>query len=87
MLDVVIGLLPVVLMALYVFRLYAVKQLAICVVSCLAAEALFTKMRGRSLPLKDCSAVVTGIILALVPARTGALVCGLYRILRGHWYR
>jgi len=65
MLDVVIGLLPVVLMALYVFRLYAVKQLAICVVSCLAAEALFTKMRGRSLPLKDCSALVTGVILAL----------------------
>lgn len=65
MLDVVIGLLPVVLMALYVFRLYAVKQLAICVISCLAAEALFTKMRGRSLPLKDCSALVTGIILAL----------------------
>jgi electron transport complex protein RnfD len=65
MLDVVIGLLPVVLMALYVFRLYAVKQLAICVVSCLAAEALFTKMRSRSLPLKDCSALVTGVILAL----------------------
>jgi H+/Na+-translocating ferredoxin:NAD+ oxidoreductase subunit D len=65
MLDVVIGLVPVVLMALYVFRLYAVKQLAICVVSCLVAEALFTKMRGRSIPLKDCSALVTGIILAL----------------------
>lgn len=65
MLDVVIGLLPVVAMALYVFRLYAVKQLAICVVSCLVAEALFTKMRGRALPLKDCSALVTGIILAL----------------------
>lgn len=65
MLDVVIGLVPVVLMALYVFRLYAVKQLAICIVSCLAAEALFTKMRGRALPLKDFSALVTGIILAL----------------------
>lgn len=65
MLDVVIGLLPVVLMALYVFRLYAVKQLAICVASCLVAEALFTRMRGRGLPLKDCSALVTGIILAL----------------------
>ena len=65
MLDVVIGLLPVVAIALYVFRLYAVKQLGICVVSCLAAEALFTKMRGQDLPLKDCSALVTGIILAL----------------------
>ena len=65
MLDVVIGLLPVVLMALYVFRLYAVKQLAICVLSCLAAEALFARMRGRAMPLKDLSALVTGIILAL----------------------
>ncbi len=65
MLDVVIGLAPVVLMALYMFRLYAVKQLAICVISCLAAEALFARMRGRAVPLKDCSALVTGIILAL----------------------
>ena len=65
MLDVVIGLVPVILMALYVFRLYAVKQLVICVVSCLAAEAIFTRMRGRALPLKDCSALVTGLILAL----------------------
>jgi len=65
MLDVVIGLLPLILTALYVFRLYAVKQLAICVLSCLAAEALFTRMRGRALPLMDCSALVTGIILAL----------------------
>ena len=65
MLDVVIGLIPVALMALSVFRLYAVKQLAICIVSCLAAEALFARMRGRALPLKDCSALVTGIILAL----------------------
>ena len=62
MLDVVIGLLPVVGMALYVFRLYAVKQLAICIVSCLAAEALFARMRGRALPLKDFSALVTGIV-------------------------
>jgi electron transport complex protein RnfD len=65
MLDVVIGLLPVVAMALYVFRLYAVKQLAICVIGCLAAEALFTRMRGRAIPISDCSALVTGIILAL----------------------
>ena len=65
MLDVVIGLVPLVLMALYVFRFYAVKQLAVCIISCLAAEALFTRMRGRALPLMDCSALVTGMILAL----------------------
>ena len=65
MIDVVIGLTPVIAVALYVFRLYAVKQLAICVVGCLAAEALFTRMRGRPSTLSDCSALVTGIILAL----------------------
>lgn len=65
MLDVVIGLAPVIAMALFVFRAYAVKQLAICVIGCMAAEALFTKMRGRALTLSDCSALVTGIILAL----------------------
>ncbi len=65
MLDVVIGLVPVIAMALFIFRVYAVKQLAVCIIGCLAAEALFTKMRGRALTLSDCSALVTGIILAL----------------------
>ncbi len=77
MFDVVIGLVPVVLMALYVFRLYAVKQLAICVISCLLAEALFTKMRGRALSLKDGSALVTGIILALSLPGTAPWYVGL----------
>lgn len=65
MVDVVIALVPVVAMALIVFRGYALKQLLICIAGCLAAEALFTRMRGRALPLADCSALVTGIILAL----------------------
>ncbi len=63
--DVLIGLAPLVGMALYVFQMYAVKQLAICVVSCLAAETLFTKMRSRKASLDDYSAAVTGVILAL----------------------
>jgi len=65
MTDVIIGLLPLVIASVYLFRLYAVKQLAVCIVSCLAAEWLFVRMRNRSGTLKDCSAVVTGIILAL----------------------
>ena len=63
--DVLIGLAPVVIVALYVFRLYAAKQLLICVASCLAAETLFTRMRGRRETLWDYSAAVTGAILAL----------------------
>ncbi|OQX61454.1 MAG: electron transporter RnfD [Desulfococcus sp. 4484_241] len=65
MLDVLIALLPVIGMALYVFGMFAVKQILICLVSCLVAEALFTKMRKRPIPLDDGSATVTGVILAL----------------------
>lgn len=63
--DVLISLVPVMLAALYYFRWLAVKQLFICVVSCLVAEAVFTRLRGRAISLKDLSAAVTGIILAL----------------------
>jgi electron transport complex protein RnfD len=65
MLDVLIGLAPVVGMAIYVFQMYAVRQLAICVSTCLLAEAVFTRMRGRTSTLWDFSAAVTGVILAL----------------------
>jgi electron transport complex protein RnfD len=65
MIDVLIGLAPVVAWSLWLFRWGAVRQLAIAVVSCLAAEALFTAMRRRKAPLGDFSAVVTGAILAL----------------------
>ncbi len=65
MLDVLIALLPVVIMALYMFRMYALQQLLICVGSCLIAEALFVRMRGKSFSLYDYSATITGVILAL----------------------
>ena len=65
MVDVLIGLAPVVIMSIVVFQWYAVVQLGICVLSCLAAEAVFTKWRSRPLTLNDYSAAVTGIILAL----------------------
>jgi electron transport complex protein RnfD len=65
MTDVMIALLPIVLVSVYLFRLYAVKQLFICGITCLVSEFIFVRMRGRSHTLKDCSAGVTGIILAL----------------------
>jgi electron transport complex protein RnfD len=63
--DVLIALGPVVFAAIYYFRWMAVKQLLISVIACLAAEAIFTRMRSRPLCLKDLSAGVTGIILGL----------------------
>ena len=65
MMDVLISLIPVVLMAVYVFRGHAVKQIGICLISCLAAETLFVKMRKKPLSLMDFSAAVTALILAL----------------------
>ena len=65
MLDVLIALAPVVAMSLFVFKGYALVQLAVCLAGCLAAELLFVRMRGRPSTLTDCSAIVTGVILAM----------------------
>jgi electron transport complex protein RnfD len=62
---VLIALLPVAIMSVYLFKIYALKQMGICLVTCLAAEAAFVRMRGHAFSLTDCSAAVTGIILGL----------------------
>ncbi|MDL2269566.1 RnfABCDGE type electron transport complex subunit D [Desulfosarcina sp. OttesenSCG-928-A07] len=65
MLDVLIALAPVVGMSIYIFRLYAVFQLVVCLCGCLLAEFVFVRMRGRKPTLMDGSAVVTAVILAM----------------------
>jgi Na+-translocating ferredoxin:NAD+ oxidoreductase subunit D len=65
MLDVIISLIPVIAVSIFLFRLYAVKQLFICTLSCLVAEYIFVRMRGRSITINDFSAAVTGMLLAL----------------------
>ncbi len=65
MIDVILGLSPAIVISLYLFRFYALKQLIVCVVACLGAEYLFVRMRGNDFTLKDCSAMVTGVILGL----------------------
>jgi electron transport complex protein RnfD len=65
MIDVLIGLGPVLVVSIVVFRWHAVVQVGLCVLSCLAAEALFAWMRRKPMPVGDYSAVVTGVILGL----------------------
>jgi len=65
MIDVLIGLAPVFAAAILVFRWHAVVQVGLCVLSCLAAETVFTWMRRKPAPIGDYSAVVTGVILGL----------------------
>ena len=65
MVDVLIGLVPVMAMAVYMFGGDALWQVGLSVASCLVAEALFTAMRRRPITLSDGSALVTGVILGL----------------------
>jgi electron transport complex protein RnfD len=65
MADVLLALAPVMAVALYVFRWHALLQVAVCIASCLGAEALFSLWRGRRAPLDDLTAAVTGAILGL----------------------
>jgi electron transport complex protein RnfD len=65
MVDVLVALAPVVAGAVYFFGRDALRQMAICLVACLATEALCAALRRRRPPLLDGSAAVTGLILAL----------------------
>lgn len=67
MLDVIIGLSPAIIAALWFFRMHAVVVIGSCVVACVVTEFLCNLMLKRANPLEsigDLSAVVTGIILA-----------------------
>jgi len=71
MIDVIIGLAPVMAAAGYYFRIHALILISTCVISCVATEWLCNLIRKKPNSLGDFSAVVTGIILALsLPPRS-----------------
>lgn len=65
MIDVLIALIPILAVAIWVFKWHVAVQVGISVLSCLAFEALFTSWRCKKMTLGDCSAAVTGVILGL----------------------
>lgn len=66
MLHVLIALIPAVACAVYFFRTPALCVLAVCVAVCVATEWAMTRwMLRRPSTIADCSAVVTGVLLAL----------------------
>jgi electron transport complex protein RnfD len=65
MIDVIIALTPVIVMAVAVFRWYAVVQMGLCVLACVGTEALFCWLSRKPHSLGDYSAAVTGLILGL----------------------
>lgn len=66
MYAVIASLAPVVAASLYFFRFKALALLLSCIAACLVTEALFLWLRKKPLhSLRDGSAVITGILLAM----------------------
>ena len=59
------ALAPMVLYALYAYRLRALLMILTGVCSAMLAEAIFQKLVGRKVTVKDGSAAITGILFAL----------------------
>lgn len=66
MCQVVLALVPAVAAAVYFFGLRALLLVSVCVLSCLLAEHACQRMRNRPSTIGDGSAVITGILLALM---------------------
>ena len=65
MLDVVIALAPAAIMGVVLFGTQALLVLATCVVAAVLGEFLFNLCVHKKQTIKDCSAVVTGLLLGL----------------------
>lgn len=65
MLDVCIAMLPTAAFGVYQFGLHALLVIVVTVLAAVLAEYLWQKGMHRDVTIADCSAVVTGMILAL----------------------
>lgn len=64
--QVVIALIPVVIASVIFFKLHAVYLISVCVLSCIVAEEVCSRLRKKASTLKDYSSIVTGLLLALI---------------------
>ncbi len=72
--TVVIALIPAMITSVIFFGFQAILLMATCVVSCVATEYVFQRVRKQDIAIHDWSAVITGILLAMVlPPRISLL--------------
>lgn len=64
--DAIIALLPVIFASVYFFRTRAIILLLVSIASCVGFEAAIQFLMKRKITISDCSAVVTGILFAMV---------------------
>ncbi|HHX74016.1 MAG TPA: RnfABCDGE type electron transport complex subunit D [Firmicutes bacterium] len=65
MLDVIIALVPIMLVALYYFKLNTPFLILVCVVTAILTEIIFRHLMGKKPQIQDGSAILTGILVAL----------------------
>lgn len=65
MLDVIISLLPATIFGIYNFGLNAALIVVISILTCVGAEAAYEVLMHKPVTIKDLSAVVTGLLIAL----------------------
>ncbi len=65
MLNVIVALVPATIWGAYVFGLRALCVVVLCCACCVGAEALYEILLKKPVTVKDCSALVTGLLLGL----------------------
>ena len=76
MCDVLVALLPALVAGTIIFGLRALLVAVICVISCVGFEYLFNLLAKKKQTVKDLSAAVTGLLLALnLPANIPLWQC------------
>ena len=72
MLDVFLALVPVSLVAIYFYQAYALLMLAVCLATAAVTEVIFRALMKKPISLKDGSALLTGMFVALLFSPTTA---------------
>lgn len=65
MLYVIIALMPATIFGIFNFGWRAAMLIAVCIITCVLSEWIFEKLIHKKSTIKDLSAVVTGLLLAL----------------------
>ena len=78
MLDVIIALIPATLFGIIQFKINALLIIVTTITTCVLAEYLYERFMKKTITIKDLSAVVTGLILALNLPSTVPLWTKLY---------
>lgn len=66
MLDVIIALLPATIVGIYFYKVQALAIILISITASVITEAIWQKLCNKKITINDLSAVVTGLILALI---------------------